>query len=67
MLNDILEFAAQTLVTYGRLAMWMPTASDEEGELEVPMHPTLEVISVCVQPFNNCERSRCHVRFTYAG
>lgn len=54
MLNDILTFASQTLVTNGRLSMWMPTANDEV-ELLVPMHPNLELASVSVQPFNNCE------------
>ncbi|KAL2810466.1 hypothetical protein BJX63DRAFT_423057 [Aspergillus granulosus] len=56
MLNDILAFAARTLVPDGRLAMWMPTANDEEVELSVPMHPSLEVISVCVQPFTSWSR-----------
>lgn len=37
--------------------MWMPTASDEAVEFPVPMHPNLDVISVCVQPFTNCEYS----------
>lgn len=54
MLNDILTFASQTLVTNGRLSMWMPTANDEV-ELLVPMHSNLELVSVSVQPFNNCE------------
>lgn len=36
--------------------MWMPTASDEDIELEIPTHPNLEVVSVCVQPFNNWSR-----------
>lgn len=35
--------------------MWMPTASDEAKKFPVPMHPKLEVVSVCVQPFHNCE------------
>lgn len=34
--------------------MWMPTASDEDGELATPMHPNLKVISVSVQEFNLC-------------
>ena len=58
MLNDILEFAATTLVPEGRLSMWMPTASDEEVQLGIPMHPNLEVVSVSVQSFNNCELPR---------
>ncbi|KAL4787258.1 hypothetical protein BJX76DRAFT_345739 [Aspergillus varians] len=56
MMNDILTFAARTLITDGRLCMWMPTASDEEAEISVPMHPNLEVTSVSVQPFNNWSR-----------
>ncbi|OJJ49380.1 hypothetical protein ASPZODRAFT_23620 [Penicilliopsis zonata CBS 506.65] len=56
MLNDILNFAARSLVTDGRLSMWMPTASDEDGELAIPKHPNLEVISVSVQSFGNWSR-----------
>ncbi|KAL4881549.1 SIR2-domain-containing protein [Aspergillus karnatakaensis] len=56
MLVDILAFAARTLVTDGRLSMWMPTANDEEVELNIPMHENLEVLSVSVQPFNNWSR-----------
>ncbi|RHZ68550.1 uncharacterized protein CDV56_109664 [Aspergillus thermomutatus] len=56
MQNDILNFASRSLVTNGRLAMWMPTSSDEEGELAIPMHPNLEVVCVSVQPFNNWSR-----------
>lgn len=53
MLNDILTFASRTLVTNGRLSMWMPTANDE-AELLVPMHPNLELVSISVQHFYNC-------------
>ncbi|KAF7592761.1 hypothetical protein BBP40_012519 [Aspergillus hancockii] len=56
MQNDILDFASRTLVTNGRICMWMPTSSDEDGELRVPMNPNLEVVSVSVQPFNNWSR-----------
>lgn len=55
MLNDILDFAASSLVDGGRISMWMPTANDEQVELGIPMHPCLEVVSVCVQAFNKCE------------
>ena len=55
MLDDILEFAATSLVDSGRVSFWMPTANDEQVELAVPTHPYLEVISVCVQVFNKCE------------
>lgn len=54
-MNDILTFAVRTLVTDGRLCMWMPANSDEEIEISVPMHQNLEVLSTSVQPFNNCE------------
>lgn len=56
MLDDILQFSAETLVDEGRLSFWMPTANDEDQELEVPTHPCLEVIVVCVQPFNKWSR-----------
>ncbi|RAL17237.1 putative histone deacetylase SIR2 [Aspergillus homomorphus CBS 101889] len=56
MQNDILSFAARTLVTGGRMCMWMPTSNDEDVELDTPMHPNLEVLSVSVQPFYNWSR-----------
>ena len=54
MLGDILDFAALYLVDYARLSLWMPTANDEEVELGIPTHPCLEIVSICVQPFNKC-------------
>jgi len=57
LLDDILHFASLTLVENGRLAMWMPTANDEDIELAIPTHPCLKVVSVCVQPFNKCKIS----------
>ncbi|KAF2735248.1 RNA methylase family protein [Polyplosphaeria fusca] len=56
MLDDILAFAASTLVENGRLSMWMPTANDDDIELIIPTHPCLEIASVCVQPFNKWSR-----------
>nr|KMM64836.1 RNA methylase family protein [Coccidioides posadasii RMSCC 3488] len=56
MLNDILEFAAQTLVPNGRISFWMPTANDEDIELAIPSNPHLELVSVCVQQFNKWSR-----------
>lgn len=55
MLEDILAFAADTLVDNGRLSFWMPTANDEEQEIPTPLHPCLEIVAVCVQPFNKCK------------
>ncbi len=55
MLNDILHFAALTLVNNGRLCLWMPTANDVLEELDIPSHPCLELRSVCVQTFNKCK------------
>ncbi|KAJ5570159.1 RNA methylase family protein [Penicillium hispanicum] len=49
MQRDVLDFAARSLVPNGRLAMWMPTASDEAVDFPVPMHPKLE-------PFHNWSR-----------
>lgn len=59
LLSDVLEFAGSMLVEDGRLGLWMPTANDEEVELEIPAHAALEVVSVCVQPFNKCESEIC--------
>ncbi|KAF1988424.1 tRNA guanosine-2'-O-methyltransferase [Aulographum hederae CBS 113979] len=56
MLGDILDFATATLVDRGRLAMWMPTANDEDIDLAIPSHPCLKLVSVCVQPFNKWSR-----------
>jgi tRNA (guanine10-N2)-methyltransferase len=55
LLDDILSFAAFTLVPDGRLSFWMPSANDEDETLEIPMHKKLELVSVCVQPFNKCK------------
>ncbi|KAK3306839.1 S-adenosyl-L-methionine-dependent methyltransferase [Chaetomium strumarium] len=56
MLDNILQFSAQTLVDNGRLSFWMPTANDEDQEIPVPTHPYLEMVSVCTQPFNKWSR-----------
>jgi tRNA G10 N-methylase Trm11 len=54
MLDDILYFAAGNLVPGGRLCFWMPTANEDFSELDIPMHPQLKLVSVCVQEFNKC-------------
>ena len=64
MLDDILVFASETLVDEGRLSFWMPTANDEEQEIPVPAHPRLEMLHVCVQPFNKCKPIDAY-SFTY--
>ena len=56
LLDDILAFAAATLVEDGRLSMWMPTANDEDIELVIPSHLCLQLQSVCVQAFNKWSR-----------
>ncbi|OAQ64137.1 tRNA guanosine-2'-O-methyltransferase TRM11 [Pochonia chlamydosporia 170] len=56
MLDDILAFAAATLVDRGRLSFWMPTANDEDQEIPVPTHPSLELVVICVQKFNKWSR-----------
>lgn len=56
LLDDILSFAASTLVPGGRLAMWMPTANDEDISLIIPSHPCLAREEVCVQAFNKWSR-----------
>lgn len=55
MLDDILNFAAAMLVDDGRLSMWMPTAKEDESELEILQHPCLDLSSVCVQDFGRCK------------
>jgi len=54
MLDDILDFAALSLVENGRLSFWMPTSNDAEQEIKIPEHPCLEITSVCTQAFNKC-------------
>lgn len=56
MLDDILDFAALSLVDHGRLSFWMPTANDLEQEIQVPHHPSLRITSVCTQTFNRWSR-----------
>jgi tRNA G10 N-methylase Trm11 len=55
MIEDLLDFAALTLVDGGRLSMWMPTANDDDIEIAIPQHQCMKLISVCVQEFNKCE------------
>lgn len=55
LLHDILQLSAEILVDGGRVAMWMPTANDDERELEIPENRYLELVHVCVQEFNKCE------------
>lgn len=57
MLDDILQFAADHLIPGGRLCFWMPTANEDFSQLDIPTHPELEIVSVCVQEFNKCTPS----------
>lgn len=59
MLDDILDFAAVSLVDNGRLSFWMPTANDEDQEIKIPTHPCLQITSVCTQAFNRCKYFLC--------
>lgn len=65
MLDDILVFASETLVDGGRLSFWTPTANDEELEIPVPTHPCLEIVAICVQPFNKCKPRLSSHSLTY--
>ncbi|KAE8452385.1 hypothetical protein EG329_001085 [Mollisiaceae sp. DMI_Dod_QoI] len=56
MLDDILDFAAISLVDNGRLSFWMPTANDQDQEIRIPQHPCLQTTSVCTQSFNRWSR-----------
>jgi tRNA (guanine10-N2)-methyltransferase len=55
MLDDILDFAALSLVDGGRISFWMPTANDQDQEIQIPKHPYLQITSVCTQEFNRCK------------
>lgn len=55
MLDDILDFAALTLVENGRLSFWMPTSNEEDLEIKPPLHPCLVIVSICTQSFNKCK------------
>jgi len=54
MLDDIMQFAADHLVPDGRLCFWMPTVNEDFSQLDIPSHPQLQLVSVCVQEFNKC-------------
>ena len=56
MLDDILDFAARTLVDDGRLAFWMPTANEEDQEIGIPANLHLQLMHCCIQPFNKWSR-----------
>ncbi|ERF75176.1 hypothetical protein EPUS_06216 [Endocarpon pusillum Z07020] len=56
MLDDILAFAADTLVTDGRLAFWMPSANEDDEELAIPKRVELELVECCVQRFHRWSR-----------
>lgn len=56
MLDDILQFATDRLVDNGRLSFWMPTANDADQAVDVPTHPSMAIVSVCVQVFNKWSR-----------
>lgn len=57
MLDDILDFAACTLVNDGRLAFWMPVANENmDTDFPIPQSPYLELLHCCVQPFNKWSR-----------
>jgi tRNA (guanine10-N2)-methyltransferase len=55
MLDDILDFAALSLVENGRLSFWMPTSNDQDEEIHAPTHPCLVITSICTQSFNKCK------------
>ncbi|KAM4692977.1 tRNA (guanine(10)-N(2))-methyltransferase TRMT11 [Discoglossus pictus] len=47
--SDLLNFAAEFLVTGGRLVYWLPVYRPEYTEEAVPRHPCLKLISNCEQ------------------
>ena len=59
MMADVLDFSARTLVDGGRVAFWMPTANDIDGEarsIVAPTHRSLELQHECIQTFNKWSR-----------
>jgi tRNA (guanine10-N2)-methyltransferase len=54
LIEDILDFAALALVDGGRIAMWLPTANDQDIEIAIPQHHCFKLVSVCLQEFNKC-------------
>lgn len=61
MLDDLLDFAALSLVENGTLSIWMPTSNDLDEEILPPAHPCLAVSSICTQAFNKCKYDKCDV------
>lgn len=56
LLDDLLQFGADSLVERGRLCFWMPTANDDFVPNDIPLHPDLELVGNCVQEFNKWSR-----------
>jgi tRNA (guanine10-N2)-methyltransferase len=56
LLVDLLNFASGHLKPNGRLCFWMPTANEDMVPNAAPVHPDLELIATCVQPFNKWSR-----------
>jgi tRNA (guanine10-N2)-methyltransferase len=55
-LVDLLNFAAEHLVTGGRLVYWLPTVVDEYSNEDIPQHPCMELISNSEQNFGYWSR-----------
>ncbi|KAJ7341910.1 hypothetical protein JRQ81_007725 [Phrynocephalus forsythii] len=52
-LLDLLKFAAEYLVTGGRLVYWLPVYKPEYTEEIIPQHPCLKLISNCEQTLSS--------------
>ncbi|XP_020646362.3 tRNA (guanine(10)-N(2))-methyltransferase TRMT11 isoform X3 [Pogona vitticeps] len=52
-LFDLLKFAAEYLVTGGRLVYWLPVYKPEYTEEIIPQHPCLKLISNCEQTLSS--------------
>ena len=50
--DELLNFAAETLLLNGRLVYWLPVIQDEYNDDQVPLHPCLHLISNCEQPLS---------------
>lgn len=63
-LDDLLNFAYQSLEINGRLVFWMPVANDEDyKDARVPSHFGLELKYNCIQKFNKWSRRLlCYIK-----
>eukprot|EP00771_Trimastix_marina_P000829 gnl/Trimastix_PCT/1862.p1 GENE.gnl/Trimastix_PCT/1862~~gnl/Trimastix_PCT/1862.p1 ORF type:complete len:476 (-),score=111.79 gnl/Trimastix_PCT/1862:2-1429(-) len=52
--NDLLDFAARTLVPNGRLVFWLPTCPQSYTPDEIPTHPCFRLLANSEQQLTTC-------------